>query len=349
LSVADHPLIIQVSGATGSSTNAPGNSAPVATTVGTGPDKLVLKLSEDAYKGDAQYTVSVDGQQVGGTLTAHAAHVPVSTALADTLTVQGNFGAGPHTVSVNFLNDAYDRPGNDRNLYVDAASYNAAAVANSSLTFLSPGPQQFAVPGTAASTGAPATTTVGTGPDKLVLKLSEDAYKGDAQYTVSVDGQQVGGTLTAHAAHVAGSTALDDTLTVQGNFGAGPHTVSVNFLNDAYDGPGNDRNLYVDAASYNGAAVANSSLTFLNPGPQQFAVPGTAASTGAPATTTVGTGPDKLVLKLSEDAYKGDAQYTVSVDGQQVGGTLTAHAAHVAGSTALDDTLTVQPSSEASR
>ncbi|WP_276082373.1 carbohydrate-binding domain-containing protein, partial [Methylobacterium sp. GC_Met_2] len=123
-------------------------------------------------------------------------------------------------------------------------------------------------------------TTVGTGPDKLVLKLSEDAYKGDAQYTVSVDGQQVGGTLTAHAAHVAGSTALDDTLTVQGNFGAGPHTVSLNFLNDAYDGPGNDRNLYVDAASYNGAAVANSGLTFLNPGPQQFAVPGTAAGTG---------------------------------------------------------------------
>ncbi|MCJ2021812.1 calcium-binding protein, partial [Methylobacterium sp. E-065] len=114
LSVADHPLIIQVSGATGSSTNAPGNSAPVATTVGTGPDKLVLKLSEEAYKGDAQYTVSFDGQQVGGTLTAHAAHVAASTALDDTPTVQGNFGAGPLTVSGNCPEDAYDGPGNDR-------------------------------------------------------------------------------------------------------------------------------------------------------------------------------------------------------------------------------------------
>ena len=159
LSVADHPFIIQVSGATGSSTNAPGTSAPVATTVGTGPDKLVLKLSEDAYKGDAQYTVSVDGQQVGGTLTAHAAHVAGSTALDDTLTVQGNFGAGPHTVSLNFLNDAYDGPGNDRNLYVDAASYNGAAVANSGLTFLNPGPQQFAVPGTNTGTGASGVAT----------------------------------------------------------------------------------------------------------------------------------------------------------------------------------------------
>src|SRR5206468_351785 len=49
-------------------------AAGVATSVGTGPDKLVLNISQDAYQGDAQYTVSVDGKQVGGTLTAHAAH-----------------------------------------------------------------------------------------------------------------------------------------------------------------------------------------------------------------------------------------------------------------------------------
>ncbi|MCJ2020752.1 hypothetical protein MKK84_25555, partial [Methylobacterium sp. E-065] len=85
----------------------------------------------------------------------------------------------------------------------------------------------------------------------------------------------------AHAAHVAGSTALDDTLPVQGTFDAGPHTVSVNLLNDAYDGPCNGRNLYVDAAGYNGADVSNSSLTFLTPGPQQFAVPGTSPGAGA--------------------------------------------------------------------
>ncbi|WP_342108368.1 carbohydrate-binding domain-containing protein [Methylobacterium sp. SI9] len=322
-----------------------GTSGAVATTVGTGPDKLVLKISEDAYKGDALYTVSVDGQQVGGTLTAHAAH---GSGQSDTLTVQGSFGAGPHTVSLNFLNDAYDgSPALDRNLYLDGASYNGTAIAGGSLTFLNPGPQQFAVPGTSTGTGTSGAvaTTVGTGPDKLVLKISEDAYKGDALYTVSVDGQQVGGTLTAHAAHGSGQS---DTLTVQGSFGAGPHTVSLNFLNDAYDGsPALDRNLYLDGASYNGTAIAGGSLTFLNPGPQQFAVPGTSTGTsagtgtGAGVATTVGTGPDKLVLKISEDAYKGDALYTVSVDGQQVGGTLTAHAAHGSGQS---DTLTVQGS-----
>ncbi|MCJ2136619.1 calcium-binding protein, partial [Methylobacterium sp. J-026] len=306
LALADHPFIIQVSGQAASSTpstsapisstpttSAPSTSAPstggagVATTVGTGPDQLVLKISEDAYKGDAQYTISVDGQQVGGTLTAHAAHVAGSSALDDTVTVQGSFGAGPHTVSVAFLNDAYYGPGSDRNLYVDGASHDGTAIANSSLSLLSAGPQQFTVPGTGAdtsalstststpttsapTTSAPSTgtgggvaTTVGTGPDQLVLKISEDAYKGDAQYTISVDGQQVGGTLTAHAAHVAGSSALDDTVTVQGNFGAGPHTVSVAFLNDAYYGPGSDRNLYVDGASHDGTAIANSSLSLL--------------------------------------------------------------------------------------
>ncbi|MCJ2022201.1 hypothetical protein MKK84_33170, partial [Methylobacterium sp. E-065] len=97
---------------------------------------------------------------------------------------------------------------------------------------------------------------------------------------------------------------------MQGNVGAAPHTVSVIFSNDADVGPSNGRNPYQVVAGVNGVAVADSSLTLLNPGPQAFAVPGTAASTGAPATTTVGTGPDKLVLKLSEDAYKGDAQYT---------------------------------------
>ncbi len=171
---------------------------------------------------------------------------------------------------------------------------------------------------------------MGTGSDKLVLKISEDAYKGDAQYTVSVDGQQVGGTLTAHGAHVAGSTAQDDTLTVQGSFGAGPHTVSVNFLNDAYDGPGNDRNLYVDAASYNGAAVANSSLTFLNPGPQQFAVPGTAASTGG-GTSGAST---SVVMKTGAPATAPAAPNVALTHDTGTGGT------HVTG----DGVLTYAPS-----
>ena len=57
-------------------------------------------------------------------------------------------------------------------------------------------------------------------PDALVLKISQDAFQGSAQYTVSVDGVQIGGTLTAGASHAAGQ---DDTITILGNFAPGPH------------------------------------------------------------------------------------------------------------------------------
>src|SRR3954469_11113142 len=105
-----------------------------------------------------------------------------------------------------------------------------------------------------ATVSSPTVTSVGTDPDTLVLKISEDAYQGDAQYTVSVDGVQIGGTLTAHASHAAGQ---DDAVTVHGDWGAGNHSVSVNFFNDAWGGTSStDRNLYVDAATYNGAPVS---------------------------------------------------------------------------------------------
>jgi hypothetical protein len=105
-------------------------------------------------------------------------------------------------------------------------------------------------------TGSP--TTLGSGPDQLNFKISEDAYLGDALYTISVDGQQVGGTLTAHASHVAGQSEL---TIVHGDWGPGDHTVFVHFLNDRWDGtPTTDRNLYLDAATYSGGAVPQEAI-----------------------------------------------------------------------------------------
>lgn len=98
-------------------------------------------------------------------------------------------------------------------------------------------------------------------PDLLVLQVTEDAYDGDAQFTVSVDGQQVGGIQTATASH-RGSQWQSVALT--GQFGNGPHTVGVNFLNDAYGGaPTKDRNLYVRSVTLNGTTtVTNSSQAY---------------------------------------------------------------------------------------
>ncbi len=111
-------------------------------------------------------------------------------------------------------------------------------------------------------------TTIGAGSDTLALKVSEDAYEGDAQFTVSVDGQQVGDALTATSPHASGQS---DAVNVLGNWAAGPHTVTVNFLNDAWGGSADtDRNLYIDGAAYNGTDVSGAATTFYSGGPQSF-------------------------------------------------------------------------------
>ena len=79
----------------------------------------------------------------------------------------------------------------------------------------------------------------------LTLRMSEVAWQGDAQFTVSLDGTQLGGVYTATAFHAAG--AVQD-FAFGGDYATGAHTVSIRFLNDAYGGtPQTDRDLYVDA------------------------------------------------------------------------------------------------------
>jgi hypothetical protein len=90
-----------------------------------------------------------------------------------------------------------------------------------------------------------------SGDSTLVLHVSEDAYQGDAQFLVFVDGVQQGGTQTATASHSAGQV---QDITFTGDYGAqGPGTVDIQFLNDAYGGsPTTDRNLYVQGIDVNG-------------------------------------------------------------------------------------------------
>ena len=311
-----------------------GAATAAATTVsaGSGLDTLALLVSEDAYNGDAQFTVAVDGAPVGGTFTTTALH---GAGQSQTFNILGAFGAGTHTATVNFLNDAWGgSAATDRNLYVTGATIDGAAVGGAVLNEGRGGPQSFTFQG-AAGTGSgttnPGTTNPGTtnpgagaslgsGPDSIVLNVSEDAYKGDAQYTVSVDGAQFGGTQTASASHAAGQTQA---VTLHGAFGAGPHTVSVNFLNDLYAGTAaTDRNLYVDNIVDGATVTAGSAL--LSGGAKAFFI-------GGSSPVTVGSGAQKIVLQMAEDAWGGDAQFSVRVDGQQIGGTLTTTALHAAG------------------
>ena len=269
-------------------------------TFGTGPDTLTVTLSEDAWKGDAQANITLDGQVLNAQPLAVTAQN--STQQDETFTFKGNFGSTQHVVGVYFLNDAYaGTPDTDRNLHVQGATLDGQAAtgenadisgtaqpASGTVELYSTGDSDtLTLPGdpvaapsaptpttptpTAPTPTAPAPVTVGSGPDAIALGISEDSYQGDAQFTVSVDGKQIGGTLTASVLHNSGQ---DQAFNIMGKFGAGQHTVGVSFLNDAYGGSADtDRNLYVDSASYKGQAASGLPQgIYWSDGPHSFQV-----------------------------------------------------------------------------
>jgi Ca2+-binding RTX toxin-like protein len=169
--------------------------------------------------------------------------------------------------------------------------------------------------------------TLGSGTDKLVLKVSEDAALGDAKFTVSVDGQQIGGTLTATALHATGQS---NTVTLLGEWAPGTHSVSVNFLNDYYGGSAaTDRNLYVDSLTYNGVAVAGAPAGLYSTGAKSFSfvdstpvgAPAVPAPTyakvllgdGTANTLVGGTGADRIEGGGGSDRLTGGAAADVFV------------------------------------
>ncbi len=312
---------------------------PAATPVitGIGSDTLVFGISEDAYQGNAQFTVSVDGKQLAGTFAATASH---ATGASQNFTFKGDWAPGAHAVAVNFLNDAYGgTAATDRNLYVNAVTYDGKATGQTA-ALMGGGPQSFSVTDTTAIPAA----AIGIGADTLVIGVSEDAYLGDAQFTVSVDGKQLGGTFTTMASHAA---AASQNFTFKGDFGPGAHAVAVNFLNDAWGGTAaTDRNLYVNAITYNGAATAQSATLGVT-GPQAFSVTGGTApsvsetgdhgalaktlsqtgsytvggdtfvlTTGHAASVTLGTGTSqiKFIGASSATLTGGSGQATVTAD-----------------------------------
>lgn len=293
LSLTTDPVIIEV---------APNTAAPIATpapvTIGSGPDTLALSVSEDAYQGDAQFTVSVDGTQVGGTQTATASHAAGQSQIFNVL---GTFAPGTHTAAINFLNDAWGGTAStDRNLYVVGAALDGTAVPSSALALMGAGAKSFQFAGSASA-------AVNT----LDLHVSEDNWQGDAQFTVDIDGTTVGGVRTATASHAAGAT---QDVVITGNWGAGAHSIGVSFINDAYGGTAaTDRNLYVEQVTYDGRAASGTPVSLLWNSTSPFAVPAAAGTTA-------------LTLHLAEDAWQGDAQYSVTVDGAALGqgGTVTA-------------------------
>jgi beta-glucanase (GH16 family) len=317
---------------------------------GTGPDTLMVRVSEDAWNGHAQFVVLVDGRQIGGVQTATASH---AAGQWQDVTLAGDFGAGAHKVAVNFINDAWGGTATtDRNLYVQSVTLNGEMIAGTKAinTAANGGGAADLHAAVMQINGTATFDTTGVAPsgDTLTVRVAEDAWNGHAQFVVLVDGRQVGGTQTVTASHAAGQW---QDIPLTGSFGAGPHDVAVNFVNDAWGGSAaTDRNLYVQSLTLNGetiqgtSAVNNAANGHVVSGAAAMDINGTALFhlTGAgshPGSggTDPGTGGtptpsgDTLYLRISEDAWNGHAQFTVFIDGHQVGGTQTATASHSLG------------------
>ena len=289
--------------------------APPPVVIGSGPDTLSLSLSEDAWQGDAQFTVSIDGTQVGGVQTATAISSDDQTQIIEVL---GSFAGGTHTARIDFLSDAYGgTPTTDRNLYVDGATVDGGAVPGSGLTFYLQGAQSFSFQLPAASLST------------VTVDVAEDAWMGDAQFVLTLDGQQLGGIETVTALQSAGQSSA---LSFSGAWGSGSHTLGISFINDAYGGTSaTDRNLYVTGASYNGNSILAAPVTMLSDGTTTLAIPAADDAPGLVAAAAIAAG--TLRLALSEDAFLGDANVTVAIDGQQVLGPQSVTALHATGAT----------------
>jgi beta-glucanase (GH16 family) len=209
---------------------------------------LALAISEDYYKGDAQFTVSMDGQQVGGTQTAHVLH---STGADEVFLLTGTWDSGQHDVKISFINDYYaGNHSTDRNLYVDSIALNGSTYSKTSAALMGNGSHDFVVGGTIPTQPA--------APDTLTLHLSEDAWNGDAQFQVSIDGKTLD-TKEVVTALRSANTSQDFIYT--GNFGPGSHNVGVTFLNDAYGGTAStDRNLFVGSVTYDSHTYTGATL-----------------------------------------------------------------------------------------
>ncbi len=165
--------------------------------------------------------------------------------------------------------------------------------------------------------------TIGAGPDSFVLKISEDAYAnhdsisdtaGDARFKVFVDGKQQGGILTATALHKVGA---DQTYTINGTFGAGAHTVAVQFINDAW-GPSHpdangsvDRNLYVDGVSYDGTD-AHQSAAMPGNGTHTFNIAAPATPTTMTVCDDTGANASVPIITTGTSSFKGALDTTIS-------------------------------------
>jgi hypothetical protein len=184
--------------------------------------------------------------------------------------------------------------------------------------------------------------TLGSDTDTISVGLSADIWRNAPQVNFSVDGQQIGGTQTVTALH---SQGLTQAFNLQGAFDDGQHTVTVNFLNDEWDGGSGDTNIYVDSINGRGVGAAQ-----FPGGPANYtATVAGSSSGGAQQSPSVGASVSQETIVLYTNSDNPGMQFEAFIDGQDQG-TFTTTASHATDATdqfnfqasAANHTLTVQ-------
>ena len=192
-------------------------------------------------------------------MTAMALH---SSGDAEVFNLTGNWSStSAHAVQISFINDANGGSASlDRNLYVNSAAVNGTTEAGTAAAIYSNGTDSFTVGASTSPMAGPV--------DVVTLSLAEDAWNGNAQFTLSIDGKQITTPENVTALHSANAW---ETIAFSGNFGAGAHTVGVSFTNAASGGsPSTNRDLYVNGINVSGQHYGTGVTTMMSNGTTTF-------------------------------------------------------------------------------
>ena len=100
----------------------------------------------------------------------------------------------------------------------------------------------------------PSSSNGSSGSDSLTINAAGYAVQGVMpQFIAFVDGNQVGGINTITAAEFDGSqNGGNQAFTFSGNWGSGPHTIGVDYINNNVSPSGNDANIFVNSIQFDG-------------------------------------------------------------------------------------------------
>jgi hypothetical protein len=222
------------------------------------PSKVVVHASGDAYKGPAVFSLWVDGQKIGQSVSVEASHK------------QGQWqdfvfnlpkGADPKKIEILFENDNVGNSGGDRNLYVKYVDAQGKR--------LDPSAGQYERLGKSPLTGQEALLWAGklVFSGNITVKASGDfAGRTPPKFDLYVNDVKVGDTASVTASHAS----KWQTISFNAPLGITAHSkIELRYINDQNtkdQAPGDYRDLFVDYIEVNGTRIEAETATYMRSG-----------------------------------------------------------------------------------